>query len=117
MDELINEETLMNKIKELLTQEMTKISFATYIVPLSIESIQNNHITFKCDSHFVKDPVETRYASLILNTIQYITNKEYTFSVHALDLDKSNSSEPEEIISNSKKNTDDEIDYSNQMSV
>ena len=71
----LDADAMMNKIKELLFQEMTKISFSTYIQPLSIESIDNSNIIFQCDSHYVKDLVETRYASLILNTIQFITNK------------------------------------------
>ncbi len=113
MEEL-NETTLMEKIKELLLPEMTNISFNTYIKPLSIKSMNKNHIIFNCDCHYKKDPLQTKYASLILNTIQYITNKEYTFSVHSLDEEENNEPEKEEIISNPKKQTDDEIDYSNQ---
>ena len=94
----LDADAMMNKIKELLFQEMTKISFSTYIQPLSIESIDNSNIIFQCDSHYVKDLVETRYASLILNTIQFITNKEYTFSVHALDLDTTEQKKENEII-------------------
>ena len=73
MEEL-NETTLMEKIKELLLPEMTNISFNTYIKPLSIKSMNKNHIIFNCDCHYKKDPLQTKYASLILNTIQYITN-------------------------------------------
>ena len=110
----LDADAMMNKIKELLFQEMTKISFSTYIQPLSIESIDNSNIIFQCDSHYVKDLVETRYASLILNTIQFITNKEYTFSVHALDLDTTEQKKENEIIAIPKKETEEEIDYSNQ---
>ena len=113
MEEL-NETTLMEKIRELLLPEMTNISYTTYIKDLSIESINKNHIVFACDSHYMRDPIQTKYASLILNTIQYITNKEYTFSVHSLDEKETDKQEKEEIISNSKKQTDDELDYSNQ---
>ena len=110
----LDADAMMNKIKELLFQEMTKISFSTYIQPLTIESIDNSNIIFQCDSHYVKDLVETRYASLILNTIQFITNKEYTFSVHALDLDTTEQKKENEIIAIPKKETEEEIDYSNQ---
>ena len=113
MEEL-NKTTLMEKIKELISPEMTNISFTTYIQPLSIESINNNHITFQCESHYITDPIETKYASLIINTILYITNKEFTFSVHPLDLDKAPNDSKEDIISLPKKEQDDEIDYSNQ---
>ena len=109
----MDEKQLMEKIKEVLVDEVPRISFATYIKPLDIESIEGNHITFKCESHYVKDPVETRYADLILNTIEFITNRRYTFSVHALDeVDESSNSN---IVSNSSlKNSEEEIDYSNQ---
>ena len=109
----MDEKQLMEKIKEVLVDEVPRISFATYIKPLDIESIEGNHITFKCESHYVKDPVETRYADLILNTIEFITNRRYTFSVHALDeIDENSNSN---IVSNSSlKNSEEEIDYSNQ---
>lgn len=109
----MDEKQLMEKIKEVLVDEVPRISFATYIKPLDIESIEGNHITFKCESHYVKDPVETRYADLILNTIEFITNRRYTFSVHALDEVDENSNS--NIVSNSSlKNSEEEIDYSNQ---
>ena len=109
----MDEKQLMEKIKEVLVDEVPRISYATYIKPLDIESIDGNHITFKCESHYVKDPVETRYADLILNTIEFITNRRYTFSVHALDEKEEN--ENSNVISNSSsKNSEEEIDYSNQ---
>ena len=53
----MDEKQLMEKIKEVLVDEVPRISYATYIKPLDIESIDGNHITFKCESHYVKDPV------------------------------------------------------------
>ena len=114
MDSNLDKVELMEKIRELLTPEMTSISFTTYIQPLSIEAINGSTIIFQCDSHYIKDTVETRYASLVLNTIQYITNKEYTFSVHALDLDNSTAENENDVIISSKKKSEEEIDYSNQ---
>ena len=105
---------LMRKIQELMRQEVTPISFRTYFEPLIIESITDSHIVFQCDSHYIKDMLDTRYASLLLNTIQYITNKEYTFSVHSLDLDNSAAEKENSIIVSPPKQTEDEIDYSNQ---
>ena len=58
--------------------------------------------------------LDTRYSSLLLNTIQYITNKEYTFSVHSLDLDNSDAEIENSIIVSPPRQTEDETDYSNQ---
>ena len=114
MDSNLDKDELMNKIKELLLPEISPITFTTFIFPLRIESINGSTIVFQCDSKYVKDPVETKYSSLILNTIQYITNREYTFSVHALDLDKGDSKSENNIIVSPQKELDEEIDYSNQ---
>ena len=114
MDSNLDKDELMNKIKELLLPEISPITFTTFIFPLRIESINGSTIVFQCDSKYVKDPVETKYSSLILNTIQYITNREYTFSVHALDLDKGDSKSENNLIVSPPKEPDEEIDYSNQ---
>lgn len=114
MDSNLDKDELMNKIKEMLLPEISPITFTTFIFPLRIESINGSTIVFQCDSEYVKDPVETKYSSLILNTIQNITNREYTFSVHALDLDKGDSKSENNIIVSPQKELDEEIDYSNQ---
>ena len=82
MDYNIDKEDLMNRIKELLAPELTTISFNTYIKDLIIEDISGSHIIFQCDGPLIKDYLENKYAPLILNTIQYLTNRAYTFSVH-----------------------------------
>ena len=82
----IEKEELIAKIKELLKPEVTKISYDTWILPLEIRSIDGNHIVFTANSEFQKDFIENKYKSLIFNTLRYITNKEWTFSV--IDLSK-----------------------------
>lgn len=114
MDNNLNYSELMEKIKELLLPEMTPISHRTYIQSLKIESINGSNIVFQCDSHYIQDPVESRYAALILNAIRYITNKDYTFSVHALDSNEISIKQEENIISIPNKKSEEEIDYSNQ---
>ena len=110
MDSTINGKELVNKLQEVLSKEIPFITYSTYIAPLSFESINGTHIVFKCDSQYVKEPAETRYASLLLNALKYITNRDFTFSVHALDSDEP--TEKTEIISTPKQ--EDEIDYSKQ---
>ncbi len=82
----IEKDELIAKIKELLKPEVTKISYDTWILPLEIRNIDGNHIVFTANSEFQKDFIENKYKSLIFNTLRYITNKEWTFSV--IDLSK-----------------------------
>lgn len=124
MDSDLDQNQLMDKIKELLKPEMSNISFNTYIAPLKIISMDNSHILFECSDHYRKDPVETKFSGLILSAIHYITNKEYSFSVTAKDeknnkIDndsfKSTLKSPENnFIVSKQKNTEEEIDYTNQ---
>ena len=104
---------LMNQIRNLLRPEMSFVAFNTYINPLIIESMDNSNIVFQIDADYKKDMVENRYASLVLNALQYITNRNITFSVHSLEKDKLKYDENNTIISQKKEN-DEEIDYSNQ---
>lgn len=117
MDYEIDKNELMNKIKELLEPELTHISFNTYIKNLTIENITGSHIIFQCDGPLIKDSLENKYAPLILNTIQYLTNREYTFSVHNVGFSLEN--EDKNINSDSQKNIivsqkkDEEPNYTN----
>lgn len=115
MEELdIDKKELTEKFKELIAPEMTKISFDTYIEPLSIESISKNHLVFSSCADYVVDTAQTRYAGLIINTLKYITNRNFTFSIHPINANVKKETESNEIISMSKEENEDEIDYSNQ---
>lgn len=85
----IEKEELITKIRELLKPELTQISYDTWIVPLDIKSIEGNNIVFTTNSEFQKDFIENKYRSLLLNTLRYITNKEWTYSV--IDLSEEDS--------------------------
>ena len=85
MEYEVNKEELMEKIKSLLVPEISPISFNTYISPLTIESISDNNIVFVCKGSFIKDMLENRYAPLIISTINYVTNRDLTFSVHDIE--------------------------------
>ena len=115
MDSNIDKNQLMDKIKELLKPEMSNISYTTYIDPLIITTIDNSHIVFQCTDHYRKDPVETKFSSLILNAIQYITNKDYSFSVISPEESNNTTNKTENnLIVSKPKEIEDEIDYSNQ---
>lgn len=105
---------IVAKMQEVLSNEIPFITYATYLAPLDFESMEGNHITFKCDSQYVKEPAESEYASLLLNALKYITNRDFTFSVHALDSDHPSTKDDSKVISSSNNDPDDEIDYSQQ---
>ena len=95
----IEKEELVAKIKEVLKPELTQISYETWILPLDIRSIEGNHIVFTTTSEFQQDFIENKYRNLIFNTLRFITNKEWTFSV--VDISKEESAEgTKEIITN-----------------
>ena len=104
----IEKEELIAKIKELLKPEVTKISYDTWIMPLDIRSIDGNHIVFTANSEFQKDFIENKYKSLIFNTLRYITNKDWTFSV--VDLTKEEQDDSKDIISNTSNSSPAEIE-------
>ena len=104
-----NKERGLQFEKELLKPEVTRISYDTWILPLEIRSIDGNHIVFTANSEFQKDFIENKYKSLIFNTLRYITNKEWTFSV--IDLSKEeNEDENTDVITNKSNASSAEIE-------
>ena len=82
----INKDELLSKLKELLRNEVSSISYDTWIQPLDIDSISESHIVFAVKSDYERDFIEHKFNSLVFNTLRDITNKEWTFSV--IDLSK-----------------------------
>ena len=60
---------LLTKAKELLREEMTQISYDTWIKELEIQSMNNGNVVLLISTNFNRDTVEARYHSLILLTI------------------------------------------------
>ena len=104
----IDKDELVAKIKELLKPEVTKISYDTWILPLDIRSIDGDNIVFTTISEFQKDFIENKYRSLIFNTLRYITNKDWTFSV--VDLSKEEQNDEVVIKDNSNANSPEEVE-------
>lgn len=97
----LDKDELLTKAKELLKEEVTPISFNTWFKSLEIQSISNEHIVFTAVSEFQKDMIENKYSSLLLNTLTYITNKDWSFSV--IDISKQ-TNPTEETIADKKSN-------------
>lgn len=66
---------LLTKAKDLLKDEMTNISYTTWIKSLEIDSVKDNKIVLVAQSTIQKDAIETRLHELIMNTFNFVTNK------------------------------------------
>lgn len=99
----LDKKDLIDKIKNELRKELTQISFNTWIKPLEIRSIDGNHIVFTTVSEYQKDFVETKYKPLLLNTLSFITNRDWTYTV--IDLEKEAKEKEEEEGEEEEKNS------------
>lgn len=72
---------LLTKAKELLKNEVTKISYETWIRDLDIDSAENDNIVLVANNAFQKESIISRYHDLFKNTFNYITNKNCEISV------------------------------------
>ena len=86
-----DEKEILANAKLLLKDEMSNISFITWINPLEIEEWTDNEIVFTVTTKFQKDTIENKYYDLIFNTFKYLTNKEYKIKTHCLEEDGDNS--------------------------
>ena len=87
----IDKDELLVRIKDTLKGEVSSISYDTWISSLGIKSIDDGNIVFTTLSEYQRDFIENRFKDLLFNTIKFITNKEYTFSV--IDLSKKDGNE------------------------
>lgn len=109
----IEKDELLNQAKELLKEEVTQIAFETWFGPMEITEITDTSIVLKASSPYAKEMLETRYADLILNTFKFITNRDWTISVFAIEAGKKVESESG-IISNNHESQDPDIETSNR---
>lgn len=72
---------IWNQAKELLKDEMSQISYKTWIDPLKISSITDNNIVLYSDDSFKRDMVDTKFHDLIMNTFSVILQKDYNISI------------------------------------
>lgn len=72
---------LLIKAKELLRNEVTNISYQTWIKDLEIDSFEDGNIVLIANSPFQRESIMSRYYDLLKNTFNYITNKNCEISV------------------------------------
>ena len=61
----------------LLEPEISPISFKTWIEPIVPVKISGNTVVLRIDESFIKSMVETRFLSLIENSVKHIMGCEY----------------------------------------
>ena len=98
----------LEKTKELIKGEVTKISYETWIKDLELQSMENNTIVLIAHTQFQKDSIMSRYYDLFKNTFKYLTNKEWEITV-VLNEDgeggeQSSSAQPEHYTQNLNSN-------------
>ena len=85
-----DKDDLLNKAKDLLKNEMTTISYITWIKSLEIESVNDNKIVLVALSNMQKDAIYSRLFDLIVTTFNFITNKQCDITVITKTEDKMN---------------------------
>ena len=70
-----NIDEILDKAKTLIKDEMSELSFKTWIEPLRISSIDNNKIYLIATYSFKKDSVESRYKDLLTNAFNMVLQR------------------------------------------
>ena len=71
-----NAQEIFAEAKELVREEMSELSFKTWILPLEINSINDNAIIILVKDQFNKEAIETRYKDLLTNAFNIILQKD-----------------------------------------
>jgi len=108
---LLDKNELLNQAKELLKNEMTNISFTTWIKTLEIGNIYDNKIELITSNAMQTDAIKSRYYDLIINTFNFLTNKSWQLEIIDSS-DASAQSNVQEALDNSFDNLTSSPEYS-----
>src|SRR5689334_14916632 len=78
---------IWQRTMDLLKNELTEISFNTWIKTIEPLSLGSNSINLGVPAEFNKGILESRYTSLIRNAIKQITSKEYNVNIVVPSMD------------------------------
>ncbi len=92
----MNISELWSQTLTLLEPEISPISFKTWIEPIVPLKISGNTVILKIEESFIKSMVETRFLSLIENTVKHIAGNEYKVNIISGDEDLGDEKKPEE---------------------
>ena len=83
MQQDLNE--LLTKAKELLKEEVTSISYDTWIRNIEIKSMDSGNIVLTAPTNYNKDLLDSKYHDLLVNTFKFLTNKECNITIISLE--------------------------------
>ena len=72
---------ILNEAKNLLKEELSELSYKTWLLPLEIRDIQNNNVILVSDDPFKKESVESRFKDLLENAFSIILQKKCTITI------------------------------------
>lgn len=105
-----NAQELFAEAKELVREEMSELSFKTWILPLDISSINDNNIVILAKDQFKKEAVENRYNDLLTNAFNIILQKNCNLTIVLKD----DLQTKEETVQNfNSQNYNSNVNYSN----
>ena len=76
-----NIQDLLTEAKELIREDISELSFKTWILPLEISSIYENNITLIAKDQFKKESIEARFKDLISNAFNIILQKNCNIEI------------------------------------
>lgn len=103
---------LLNNAKELLKDELSNISFTTWIEPLELIDVNQNNFVLLVKSNIHKNTLESKLNDLVKNTFNYLTNMDCTFTYI---VENSNNSNTQENIVDNTKNAEITLGYENTL--
>ena len=78
---MVDKNELLMQAKELLKNEMTNISYTTWIKTLEIGNVYDNKIELITSNAMQTDAIKSRYYDLIINTFNFLTNKSWQLEI------------------------------------
>ena len=66
---------ILTEAKDLIKEELSELSFKTWILPLEIDSIDENKIILIAKDSFTKESIENRFKDLLTNAFNIILQK------------------------------------------
>ena len=108
---MLDKNELLNQAKELLKNEMTNISFTTWIKTLEIGNIYDNKIELITSNAMQTDAIKSRYYDIIINTFNFLINKSWQLEIIDSS-DASAQSNVQEALDNSFDNLTSSPEYS-----
>ena len=105
------QDELLAKVKELLRENMTEITYNMWIRDLQYVSFSDSEIVFKSETTLIQDMMRNQYASILQKTFAYLTNKYFDISF-VVPNEETKEGE-EEVVIPETSTTENKIIYSN----